>query len=131
MALGNRLDLVGRTDEGIDKMERSLELNPRDPWRPNYMAYLARAYASKGDYETALVWIERAVNLRLDDADLQYRLAICLANLGKVDDARDALGECERLHPGQVSERSSWRPYSDDERNKRFFAGLKKHGLAV
>ncbi len=131
MALGNRLDLVGRTDEGIDKMERSLELNPRDPWRPNYMAYLARAYASKGDYETALVWIEKAVNLRLDDADLQYRLAICLANLDKVDDARDALGECERLHPGQVSERSSWRPYSDDERNERFFSGLRKHGLAV
>lgn len=129
MALGNRLDLAGHTDSGIEKMEMSLELNPRDPGRADYMAYLARAYTSKGEYENALSRIERAVNLRPQDADLRYRLAVCLGNLDRPNEARAALAECEMLQPGSVAERSSWRPYSDDERNERFFRGLRKHGL--
>ena len=32
-ALGNRLDLVARTAEGIAQMQRALELNPQDPLR--------------------------------------------------------------------------------------------------
>jgi len=129
MALGNRLDLAGRTDEGIEKMERSLELNPRDPSLPQYMAYLARAYTSKGDYEAAVAWIDRAVNLRPDDANLQHRLAICLANLDRVDEAREALDRCDSLRPGWLHENSSWQPYADKERNDKFFAGLRKHAL--
>lgn len=129
MALGNRLDLAGRTDEGIEKMERSLQLNPRDPSVPEYMAYLARAYTSKGDYETAVDWIERAVNLRPEDANLQYRLAISLANLDRVDEARGALAKCEKLQPGWLSEHSYWQPYADEDRNERFFAGMKRHAL--
>ena len=31
MALGNRLDLAGRTEDGIAQMERARQLNPRDP----------------------------------------------------------------------------------------------------
>ncbi len=131
MALGNRLDLAGKTDEGIEKMERSLELNPRDPSASEYMAYLARAHTGKGDYETAVAWIEKAVNLRPDDANLQYRLAICLANLDRVDEARVALARCENLHPGWLAENCSWQPYADNERNEKFFAGLRKHALTV
>lgn len=129
MALGNRLDLAGRSDEGIEKMERSLELNPRDPTLPEYMGYLARAYTGKGDYETAIDWIERAVTLRGDDANLQYRLAVCLANLDRVEEARKALQRCEELRPGWLAEHSHWQPYSNDERNLKFFAGLRKHAL--
>jgi len=131
MSLGNRLDLAGKTDEGIEKMERSLELNPRDPSLSEYMAYLARAYAGKGEYETAAAWIEKAVNLRPDDANLQFRLAICLANLDKVDEAREALARCENLHPGWLAENASWQPYPDNARNERFFAGLRKHALST
>jgi len=56
MAAGNRLDLVGRTEEGIAMMERALMLNPRDPIRWRYMAYLSRAYISLQQYDQAVEW---------------------------------------------------------------------------
>lgn len=129
MALGNRLDLVGRTAEGIGKMEISLELNPRDPSRAMYMAFLSRAYISLGQREKALDWIRRAVEYSPENPDFQYRLAICLAICDRVDEARSALSECERLEPGYPERRANWRPYRDSGRNEAFFAGLVRHGL--
>lgn len=129
MGLGNRLDLIGRASEGIAKMEQGLKLSPRDPTCPMFMAFLCRAYLGLNQPVEAFEWIERAVHLRPDNPDLQYRHAICLANLDRVDEAKKALDECERLEPGFLARRERWRPYSDDERNQRFFAGLSKHGL--
>ena len=129
MALGNRLDLAGRTEEGIAQMERSLQLNPRDPWGSNYMGFLARAHITLGEYETAWLWAQKAVQRRPDQADLHFRLAICLGHLDRADEARAALGECERLSPGFLASRKSWQPYAEATRNENFFAGLRRHRL--
>jgi len=129
MGLGNRLDLVGRTAEGIAKMEEGLKLSPRDPNCPIFMAFLSRAHLDLDEPEKALEWIERAVHLRPDNPDLHYRHSICLANLDRVEEAKQALDRCERLEPEFLAKRGQWRPYSDDERNKRFFAGPVRHGL--
>lgn len=127
--LGNRLDLIGRTSEGIVQMEEALQLSPRDPNCPKLMGYLCRAYIDQGQPEKALEWIEKAINLRPENPDLHYRRAVCLAHLDRVEQAKQSLKECERLQPGFLTEREHWRPYSDDERNKRFFAGFSRHGL--
>ena len=129
MGLGNRLDLAGRTAEGISKMEQGLHLSPRDPFSPVVMAYLSRAHLSQEQPAEALGWIEKAVNLKSNSPDLQYRYAICLAHLDRVEEAKKALNECERLDPGFLEKRKHWRPYSDDERNHRFFVGMLRHGL--
>ncbi len=129
MGLGNRLDLAGQTEEGIEKMEQSLQLNPRDPNRATYMGYLARAYINSGDNDKALAWARNMFQLHPNRPDAHYRLAICLANLDQVDEARKALAECEHLHPGFLSQRADWRPYSDDASNERFFAGAWKYDL--
>lgn len=129
LALGNRLDLLGRTEEGIAEMEKGLQLSPRDPHRWLYMIYLARAQVSRGDYEAALQWARRAVQLRPDHPDAHYRLAVCLAHLDRRDEARAALEECERVRPGFVMGRAGWRPYPDDQRNRHYFAGLHRLGL--
>lgn len=129
MGLGNRLDLAGRSAEGIARMEHSLQLNPRDPNRATYMGFLARAYTRSGDADRALAWARDMVQLRPDHADAHFRLAICLANLDQVEAARAALNECERLRPGFLAQRSGWRPYPDDDSNERFFAGIWRHRL--
>jgi adenylate cyclase len=38
LALGNRLDIVGKPEEGIPQLEKSLALNPRDPHAHTYYA---------------------------------------------------------------------------------------------
>jgi adenylate cyclase len=130
MALGNRLDLAGRTEDGIAQMEPSLQLNPRDPNRFVYMGYLGRAYVRLGDYETGAKWARGMVRLRPDHADAHYRLAVCLGHLGRAEEARAALAECERLRPGFLKQRAGWwRPHPDEASNEHFFAGLRRLGL--
>jgi TolB-like protein len=129
MGLGNRLDLIGRTREGIVQMERGLRLNPRDPWRFNYMGFLARAHVMLGEFETALRWIRAGLDLRPDQPDLHFRHAACLGHLDRPEEARAALADCERVRPGYLESRKGWRPYPDDARNARYFAGLQRHGL--
>lgn len=129
MALGNRLDLIGRTKEGIAQMQYALRLNPCDPRRFNFMRFLARAHISLGEYDTALRWARSAVQLRPDQPDLHFRLAICLAHLDRAEEARSALDQSERLSPGFLDSRKSWQPYTDVARNEHFFSGLRCHGL--
>ena len=129
LALGNRLDLVGRTVEGIMEMERSLYLNPRDPHRWAYMSFLARAHTDARHYEEALGWAQEGLQLKPDQPDQHFRLAVCLGHLGRAEEARGALARCERLRPGYVAKRAAWRPYADPSRNQHFFAGLRKLGL--
>jgi len=130
-SLGNRLDLIGRTTDGIAQMERSLQLNPCDRRRWVQIGFLTRAHVDARHYEEALSWARRAVQLRPDQPDPHFRLAACLAHLGRGAEARDALQECERLRPGFVVEKSSWRPYSDPNRSAHFFAGLRRVGIAT
>lgn len=127
--LGNRLDLIGRTAEGITRMEEAIQLSPRDPNCPKLMGYLCRAYIDHGQPDRALEWVERAIHLLPENPDLHYRRAVCLAHLDRVEQAKQSLNECERLQSGFLAKRRGWRPYSDDERNERFFAGLHRHGL--
>jgi Flp pilus assembly protein TadD len=129
LAWGNRLDLAGRSQEGIPALRKALELNPRDPERHMYLAFLSRALVVQGEYEEALQVAERAVVLAPENADMLYRLAVCLAHLDRISEARQALAACEKARPGFVAKRRSWRPYNDDLRNSIFFAGMDRHGL--
>jgi adenylate cyclase len=129
LARGNRLELAGRAEEGIAALRQALELNPRDPERHTYLAFLSRALIVQGKYEEALELAERAVAIAPDNADMLYRLAVCLAHLDRADEARGVLARCEKLRPGFVAVRRSWRPYDDDQRNALFFAGMDRHGL--
>lgn len=129
MAVGNRLDLVGETEAGIAQMKRSLQLNPRDPVRWRYMAYLARAYVSLEEYETAAEWGQKAVSLRPESPDALFRQTLCLAHLDRVEEARSLLERCEAIKPGFLAQRAHWQPCPDQQRNEHLLAGLRRHGL--
>jgi TolB-like protein/tetratricopeptide (TPR) repeat protein len=130
LAVGNRLDLLGDAERGIAQMERALALNPRDPARWHYMGFLSRAHGARGDHEAALRWAEQARALRPDDAEVCFRVLLCLANLDREDEARATRDDCERLEPGYMKRRAAvWSPYRDEERNVALFAGARRHGL--
>lgn len=111
-------------------MERALQLNPRDPARWHYMGYLSRAHGAIGEHETALSWAEQARALKPGDAEVCFRMVLCLANLDRVDEARARRDECECLEPGYLRERArAWLPYRDEERNAVLLSGVQRHGL--
>jgi DNA-binding SARP family transcriptional activator/Flp pilus assembly protein TadD len=127
--LGNRLDLIGRTEEGIVHLEAGLRLDPRSSNSWNFMGFLSRAYLSARRYENALDLAQRAVRLRPDLPMAHYRHAVCLGHLDRAEEACAALRQCERLSPGFLASREGWQPYADPDRNDHFFAGLRRHRL--
>jgi tetratricopeptide (TPR) repeat protein len=130
LAVGNRLDLLGDSARGIAEMERAMQLNPRDPARWHYMGFLSRAHGAKGDHDTALSWATQARALKPTDAEVCFRVILCLANLDREHEARALRDECERLEPGYMERRAAvWQPYRDEERNDVLFAGVRRHGL--
>jgi adenylate cyclase len=128
VSLGNILDLVGRTDEGIEKIESGLRLNPRDANNQIYMAFLGRAYLNARRYEQAAERARKAIHRRSDYPNAHYILAVSLAHLGLEAQARDTLDACNRIKPGFAERRSEWRPYRNPADNDHIHAGLKKIG---
>lgn len=129
MAAGNRLDLVGRTEEGIALMEQALALNPRDPNRWRYMAYMSRALISRGEYAKAAEWARRSVALRPDHHEALFRCAVALAHVDAVEEARALIERCRQIAPDYLAGRRDWRPYPDAARNEHLLGALERHGL--
>jgi len=129
MSVGNRLDLVGRVEKGIAEMERSLKLNPRDPNRWRYMAYLSRAYIGLEEYQRAADWARQAARLRPDLPEALFRCAVCVAHLDNVDEAKALLERCRAIDPDYLSKMRDWHPYVDQARNQHLLSGLRRHGL--
>jgi adenylate cyclase len=129
LALGNKLDLAGCSKDGIDQLERALELNPQDPRVHMYMCFLVRAYINAGRYEDALTRARLAAQRRADYAQAHYMTAVALGHLGRSEEARAALDACERVQAGFVAKRAEWQPYPDPSANDHIRAGLSKAGL--
>lgn len=128
-AVGNRITLAGDIAEGLAIIEDALALNPRDPYRWHYFGYLSRGYLSLGEAERAADWARQAVQLRPDQAETHFRLALCYAHLGQIEAAREAIAHCDRLEPGFVARRKDWRPYPSEDRNAQLLGPLRENGL--
>lgn len=128
-AVGNRLTLVGRIEEGIETILSALKLNSRDPYRWHYFGYLARAYLTKGSPREALDWATQAARLRPDRADIHFRLALCHAHNGDLDNARAELDKCDAIEPGFSKDRTDWKPYAEPELNDQLLRPLRDANL--
>lgn len=124
-ALGNKSDLMG-DPEGIARMVRAQQLDPQALNRHAHQAFLARAYVNARDYESAVATAQSAIRFRPNYANSYFILAIALAHLGRIDEARSALENCEALNPGFVGKREGWAPYADPESNEHLLEGLHK-----
>jgi adenylate cyclase len=125
-ALGNKLDLAGRSEEGIPQLERALQLSPQDPQIHVPMTFLARAHLNARRYDESATWARKAIQWRPDYPHAHYVLAIALGYLDRHADARAAIAECERLHPGFVERRADWKPYRNPVDNEHLHDGLRR-----
>jgi adenylate cyclase len=126
-ALGNKSDLVG-DPQGIARMERAQQLNPRDPERHSHLCFLARALVNARRYDEAAAAARAAIQRRPDYPHAHFILAIALGHLGRLAEAQAALAESDRLQPGFVAARADWHPYIDPAANAHLRDGLAKAG---
>ena len=126
--LGNVLDLGGNPDEGIKNMKKGFQLNSRGPRIHYLMSLLARAHLNARRYEDAVEWARKAIHHR-EHARAHAILAISLAHLGQLAEARVALDECERVGPGFAKRWALLRQYRNPADNEHILEGLRKARL--
>jgi TolB-like protein/cytochrome c-type biogenesis protein CcmH/NrfG len=128
-SLGDTLNRMGRTDEGIALMEDALRLNPDAPNLRHFNAFLARACINARRYEDAVEWARKAIHLRSDLAHAHCLMAVALAHLDRSDEARTALDECLRVQPDFFDSAVELTPFEDPAANEHLLDGLRKAGL--
>jgi tetratricopeptide (TPR) repeat protein len=126
--LGDILKFAGRPEEALGLIEKARRLNPHYP--PVYLFFLGEAYRSTGRYEEAIAAYKRALTRNPNILPAHLGLAICYAELGRLEEARAEAAEVLRLNPKYSLEvLRQLSPYKDQAVLERMLAALRKAGL--
>jgi adenylate cyclase len=127
-AIGATLISMGRSKEGVPALERSIRLDPRrSAVRFNQIAL---ALYFTGQYDAAVDAANRAIRSSPDYPNPYRWLAAALGQLGRIEEAKQALEKAIATAPGSfrmyVRERAPWRRPED---HAHMLEGLRKAGL--
>ncbi|HUG37985.1 MAG TPA: LuxR C-terminal-related transcriptional regulator, partial [Candidatus Limnocylindrales bacterium] len=97
-------------DAAAAALETAIRLSPVDPFLPYLLVALANARVLQGRLEDALACNQRSLALAPDLPIAYGSLVFCLWGLGRLDEARGALAELHRRHPGYspVEQARAW-----------------------
>jgi len=120
-----------RPDRAIEAVERAIRRSPLDPWGARaFTSLMGLAHFAAGRYEQAIVWADRSLAAQPDYRTGLLLKVISSAQLGRVDEACDALSRVLELEPGLTIAR--WKapaPPFPPELLARYEDGLRKAGL--
>ncbi|MEE9320302.1 MAG: alpha/beta fold hydrolase [Granulosicoccus sp.] len=102
-AFGNFLAYAGQWDEGVELVERALEIEPRH-YKRWWLFALAKRHYIRGEYEQALGKFKQAFNERNWLSHLQ--MAYTLPYLGRLEEARKAVRNLQLIAPGMTVEQA-------------------------
>ena len=104
-SLGSTLAAAGRPDDAIPMIEKAMRLSPQDPMLNEFLFTIGSAHFMADRYELAIDFARRSLDLRPDQPGSWRVLAAANALLGRMDEARHALGELMRLTPNLTEHR--------------------------
>jgi TolB-like protein/class 3 adenylate cyclase len=126
---------IGRAEETEAHVLDALRLSPRDMMAYTWMTYAAIAKNILGSYDQAVIWCRRAVESNRNHPTVWFQLAIALAWLGQLDEARSAVEAGLALAPAFTISRARrvWTGFSDDRtyliQVEGVLEGLRKAGV--
>jgi adenylate cyclase len=127
--LGAALIFSGRPKEGVAALERSIRLDPRDPRSAVRLSRLAIGLYFSRDYAGAVEVAKRAIR-SYPDVPQPYRwLAAALGQLGRIEEAKEALEQAVAIVPGSFEMNVRRRvPWMRPEDHAHMLEGLRKAG---
>ena len=128
--LGLALASSGRGNEAVAPLSEALRLSPRDQfnWLWHYLMGFALFVA--GRYEEALAWADTSLRENSGVPGAYRVRAVCLSQLGRIDEAKAALGEFLRLSPdATITSTMAQVPLKRHEDIKRYVNALTQAGL--
>lgn len=127
---GLALVLAGRPGEAVANLENAARLSPRDPNYYAYLLVLAWADLLQGRYEGALEWARRAVAQPNSGVWGNATLAIALAHLDRLEEAREAIDALIEEKPNMaLSFIEETLPFRREIDRHIFEDGLRSAGL--
>ena len=129
LAKGRVLVFSGWPDEACAAIETAIRLSPRSPVGWIALLTLAIGHYFKRDYSAAAQVAQRAIRAH-PDFPLPYRwLAAALGQLGRTDEARDALRKAIEVSPASFEFYARGRaPWFRPEDYEHVLNGLRKAG---
>jgi adenylate cyclase len=126
---GNALIYSGRPREGLAALENFIRLDPRDPGLAARLNQMAVAHYFLREYEAVIETAERAIRSYPTFPPLYRWLAAALGQLGRTDEAREALTKHISLTPASLDLYIRQRvPWMRPEDYAHMLEGLRKAG---
>jgi adenylate cyclase len=127
--LGATLIFSGRPKEGVAALERSIRLDPRDPRSAVRLNQMALGFYFSREYAAAVEVAKRAIRSYPDFANPYRWLAAALGQLGRTEEATEALEKAMAVVPALFQRNVRGRvPWMRPEDHAHMLEGLRKAG---
>jgi TolB-like protein len=115
-AIGLGKIFVGRAEETEAHIVEALRLSPRDTLAYLWMTNVGIAKNQVASWEQAVGWLRWAIEANRNFPTAYFNLAVALAQLGRLDEARSAVNTGLALNPAFTISRvrAAWTAMSDD-----------------
>ncbi len=99
-ARGWFLGMQNQPGPAIEALQQAMRLSPLDPLAFEFTGGLAVAHMAAGRYEEAIAWADRSLQALPRYIPVMRVKLVCLAHLGRTEEARDWLKRVLAVHPG-------------------------------
>jgi len=126
---------IGRAEETEAHVGEALRLSPRDTIAYVWMTFAGMAKNHLGGYEQAVAWCRRAIEANRNYPSPHFQLAVALAHLGRLDEARSAVKAGLALNPAYSISRAhvAWTAMSNSPTHlaqlETILEGMRKAGV--
>ena len=97
--LGDSLAYEGRLDQAIEQFEMAVRLSPHDPFRWGFFSYRSLAHLFRGEFDEAVAWAQRAVQVPNAQYWARAHLVAALGHVGDTKQTEDALRDLMQAKP--------------------------------
>jgi len=127
--LGSVLNWSNRHEEGRAALEKSIRLDPRDPNLATRFNAVTVSFYLAGEYVAAIEAARRSIR-SYPDGENDYRwLAAALGQVGRIEEAREALEKAIAIAPASFDRYARTRvPWHRPEHHAHMLEGLRKAG---
>jgi len=127
--LATLLYYAGRPQEGLERIQKSIQLNPHHPY--NYSFHLGQAYYILQRYGEAIEAFKSGIESNPTSERLHVWLAAAYAQSGDIEEAKWEATQVLTLNPGfsRVRIQKAF-PFKNPADREHFLDGLRKAGLA-
>jgi tetratricopeptide (TPR) repeat protein len=125
-ALGATLRMAGQHDEAIAWVEKAIRLSPQDELMHEFLFTIGSAHFLAGDYEAAIEYARRSLDVRADRPGACRLLAAAYGLTGQQEEAARAFEQFARISPNFDLEHL--RNFLPDEAVDRYYDGLRAAG---